>query len=233
MMPSGLSNTRESTSPGRMPPRARHRIWSNSQPEAWTFSARRSVSMWYSSQDTYRCLPSSVNMNSSPVVGFLMGSGLIGMAQHDGVLAVGAGRHHVDRRTDHFLDALKVAARVQRQRVPLRHAEGRLGPAGEGFVHGHAGRDLVAIERQDVDGLAVQFVADAHLDLGQAVQHVELGHAQTGDAVDDDRALQRSGIEPAAAARAAGDGPLLLADGGQVMADRAFLFPLELGRERA
>ena len=34
MIASGLSNTRDSTSPGRMPPRARHRIWSNSQPDA-------------------------------------------------------------------------------------------------------------------------------------------------------------------------------------------------------
>ena len=52
MIASGLSNTRDSTSPGRMPPRARHRIWSNSQPEACTLSARRSISMWYSSQET-------------------------------------------------------------------------------------------------------------------------------------------------------------------------------------
>ena len=34
MIASGLSNTRDSTSPGRMPPRARHRIWSNCQPDA-------------------------------------------------------------------------------------------------------------------------------------------------------------------------------------------------------
>ena len=32
MMARGLSKMRDSTSPGRMPPRARHRIWSNSQP---------------------------------------------------------------------------------------------------------------------------------------------------------------------------------------------------------
>ena len=62
MIASGLSNTRESTSPGRMPPRARHRIWSNCQPEAWILSASRSISMWYSSQETYRCLPSSVSI---------------------------------------------------------------------------------------------------------------------------------------------------------------------------
>ena len=65
MIASGLSKMRESTSPGRMPPRARHRIWSNSQPELCTFSASRSMSMWYSSQETYRCLPSSVSMNGS------------------------------------------------------------------------------------------------------------------------------------------------------------------------
>ena len=52
MIASGLSNTRDSTSPGRMPPRARQRIWSNSQPDAWILSASRSISMWYSSQET-------------------------------------------------------------------------------------------------------------------------------------------------------------------------------------
>ena len=62
MIASGLSKTREITSPGRMPPRARHRIWSNCQPDPAIFSARRSISMWYSSQLTYRCLPSSVSM---------------------------------------------------------------------------------------------------------------------------------------------------------------------------
>ena len=45
-------------------------------------------------------------------------------------------------------------------------------------------------------------------------------------------ALQRRGVEPAAAARAAGDGAALLAHGGQVVAHGARLVHRQLGRER-
>ena len=53
-----------------------------------------------------------------------------------------------------------------------------------------------------------------------------------GHAVDDDRALQRRRVQPAAAPRAPGHGAALLPDGGQVMADAAGLVDRQLGRER-
>ena len=79
---------------------------------------------------------------------------------------------------------------------------------------------------------AVQLVADADLDLGQAVEHVELGDAQARDAVDDHRALEQRRVEPAAAARPPGHRAALLADRRQVMADRSRLVDRQLGRER-
>ena len=47
------------------------------------------------------------------------------------------------------------------------------------------------------------------------------------------RALEQRRVEPAAAARPAGDGAALLADGREVVADRAGLVDRQLGRERA
>ena len=66
-------------------------------------------------------------------------------------------------------------------------------------------------DRQEVAQLAVDAVADADLQRVHAVEHVELGHAQAGNAVDLDRALERGGVEPAAAARPPGGGAELLA----------------------
>ena len=61
-----------------------------------------------------------------------------------------------------------------------------------------------------------------------AVQYIELSHAQAGDTVDLDRALQGCGIEPAAAARAARGRAELMAALGQMLAD----IIEQLGRKR-
>ncbi len=47
---SGSSKMRDSTSPTRNPPRAMQMIWLNCHPDSWTWSARRSISVLYSSQ---------------------------------------------------------------------------------------------------------------------------------------------------------------------------------------
>ena len=47
---------------------------------------------------------------------------------------------------------------------------------------------------------AVQLVADAQEQLGQTVQHVELGDAQAGQAIDLGTTLEQGGIKPAATA---------------------------------
>ena len=49
MIASGFSKMRESTSPGRSPPRARHRMVSNSQPDWCSLIASFSIRLWYSS----------------------------------------------------------------------------------------------------------------------------------------------------------------------------------------
>ena len=112
MIASGLSKTRDSTSPGRMPPRARQRIWSNSQPDACDLQRQ--------ALDQHVVLvPGDVEVFA--VVGqhaVLRLAGLsstqrlrpIGMAQQDRVLAVGAGRDHVDRRADEGLRRVRDSA---------------------------------------------------------------------------------------------------------------------------
>src|SRR5262249_61992379 len=67
------------------------------------------------------------------------------------------------------------------------------------------------------------------LEPADAVEHVELGDAQARDAVDLDRALERGGVDPAAAPRAAGRRAELVPPRAQPLAG----IPLELGRERA
>jgi len=78
-------------------------------------------------------------------------------------------------------------------------------PAGLGLVHrlkpgqsSHGGRHVR-------HRLAIQRVARAYLDLLQLVQHIQLGDDETVEAVDGGGVLQQRHVEPAAAARPAGD----------------------------
>ena len=165
MIASGLSKMRDSTSPGRMPPRARHRIWSNCQPDACTLSARRSISRWYSSQETYRCLPSSVSMR---VVAPSSAGSLERVAQQDRVLAVGAGGHHVDRRADAAPACARGSAARWAAAGPIASAPAVVSlQPGKRLVDRLAGHDVVGVQRQDVERLPSQLVADADLDLGR------------------------------------------------------------------
>ena len=66
-------------------------------------------------------------------------------------------------------------------------------------------------------------------DLGEAVEHVELGQRDAVDAVDLHRLADQHGIEPAAAARPAGDGAELAA----ALAEQPAGLVGQLGRERA
>ena len=127
MIASGLSKMRESTSPGRMPPRARQRIWSNSQPDACDLERQpldQHVVLVPGDVQVFAV----VGQHASSAVLSSVASGdapsatrrrLVRMAQQDRVLAVRAGRDHVDRRADDLLDALEVAARIERQLVPV------------------------------------------------------------------------------------------------------------------
>src|SRR5262245_40545145 len=150
------------------------------------------------------------------------------MSQDDGVLAIRAGRYEVDRHTADLLDALEVGARRRRQLAVTRQRDRAFRPARHFLVDRLAAFELLRADRQDLALLAVQPVADADAHRLHAVEHVELGDAQARQAVDLDRALERGGVEPAGAPRAAGGGAELLAALAQALADVV----RELGRER-
>src|SRR5688572_975473 len=65
----------------------------------------------------------------------------------------------------------------------------------------------------------LELVADADLYRLDAVEHIQLGDAQAGDAVQLDRALERRGVEPAGAPRPPGRRAELLAALAQALAD--------------
>src|SRR5690606_16534997 len=87
----------------------------------------------------------------------------------------------------------------------------------------------LCVQRCVFGPLAAVFVGDAHLQLLDTVEHVQLGDAQAGDAVDGHRALERDDVHPAAAARAAGGGAVLGTAVAQALADVV----IEFGGERA
>src|SRR5258708_18925590 len=137
--------------------------------------------------------------------------GIERMAAHDGFLALGPGRDEVDRYPGELLDALQVRARRRRQRVVRLDADGALHPARQLLVHRVAALELLGAHRQDLGEGALELVADADLHRLDAVEHIELGDAQAGDAVQLDRALEGRGIEPAGASRPPGGGAEFLA----------------------
>src|SRR5438132_7175226 len=85
------------------------------------------------------------------------------------------------------------------------------------------------MRRQIIIILPVEFVADADLQFLEAVEHVELGEGDAGDAGYGHRLADQHRIEPAATALAPGDRAELMAARAKPLADRIVL----LGRERA
>src|SRR5207253_79543 len=63
---------------------------------------------------------------------------------------------------------------------------------------------------QRVEWLAVAAVADAHRNLRERVEHVELGDGEAGEAVDAHCVADDDGVEPPTAARPARGGPELI-----------------------
>ncbi|MNS53297.1 hypothetical protein D3C72_860480 [compost metagenome] len=141
------------------------------------------------------------------------------MTQDNGFIAVRTGRHQVDRHAADFGNALQVATGRLGQLVVLGDADGRFRPTRQLFQDRLRLRNRVRAIRQHVAEFAVHAVADAELNRFQTVQHVQLGDAQAGNAVQTDRTLQRRAIKPAAATRTTCDRTEFLADGGQAGAD--------------
>ena len=101
-------------------------------------------------------------------------------------------------------------------------------PAFHGLVDRLDARLRRLRRRQVIDLAAVEPVADADLELGQLVEHVELGEGDAVDAADFPRLAHEAGVEPAAAARPTGHRAELLA----ALAQEPARLVLELGGER-
>src|SRR5690606_13247377 len=149
--------------------------------------------------------------------------------QDHGVVAVRAGGDDADRAAGQFLQRAQVGAGGGGQLVPLGDAVGVLAPARELQVHRGDLFPALGVQRRVLGALAAVLVGDADLQLLHAVEHVELGDAQAGDAVDGHRALEGDDVHPAAAARTAGGGAVL----GTAVADALADLVVQLGRERA
>src|SRR5581483_8833380 len=139
------------------------------------------------------------------------------------------GGNDCDLRARHFLHPLEVGLGVLRQLVEAAHAEGGLAPAGQALVHRLDAGQAFGADGRGIHGHAVDLVAGADAHRLHAVEDVELGDAQAGDAVVEDGAARGDGVEPAAAARAAGDGAVFVA----LVADGLADVVVQLGRERA
>src|SRR5471032_467278 len=153
------------------------------------------------------------------------------VAQDDGLFAVRARRHHVYRHADQLFDALDVGARRCWQGCQRFRADGAFRPAWHLFVHWYEAGGYFSARWEDVDVLAVDGVAGAQLQRFDTIQHVQLGQAHAGHAVDLYRAAQQGSIEPAAAAGTARHGAEFMADLRQVVADACI--GRQFRRERA
>src|SRR5471030_1645450 len=127
------------------------------------------------------------------------------MPYNDGLFAVRPGGDHIHRHAADLLQTRQVGTRICGQRIEPLCPYRALGPPRHLLVDRHAIVGGVGARGKDVQGRAADPVADAELDSLHAVEHVELGDAQSRYAVDLNRALEHRGIEPAAAARPARD----------------------------
>ncbi|RMN95057.1 hypothetical protein ALQ50_05526 [Pseudomonas coronafaciens pv. coronafaciens] len=83
------------------------------------------------------------------------------------------------------------------------------------LIHRTQAQIAVSISRSINDGTVFVLVTDADVDGFQTVEHVQLGQAQTRNAVDFDGTTQDDGIEPATTTCATGGGAELVATLGQ------------------
>src|SRR5690606_9649418 len=86
-----------------------------------------------------------------------------------------------------------------------------LTPAGEVLVDGLRVVEVGLVDRHVVEAHAVDVVGDAHRDLLEAREHVELGQHDVGDAVHAGRITSDRGVVPAGATLTAGGGAVFAA----------------------
>src|SRR5580700_2103951 len=137
----------------------------------------------------------------------------------DRVLALGTRRQQHRRTAYQFLDPADVFDGLGRQFRPRSGAGGFLLPAGDGLVDRLDARLGMLACRQIIDLLAVEPIADADLDLFEAVEDVELGQSQAADAAGAYGLAYQHRVEPAATSRPPGDDAEFLATLAQRLAD--------------
>ena len=101
------------------------------------------------------------------------------MSNHDGVITVRAGGNQMDGNARHLCNSLQISTGLGWEFGIVGDTHGGVSPAWQGFVNGFATRNVIRAHGQDVDGLTVQFIGGTQLEFTQAIQHIELGDAQT------------------------------------------------------
>ena len=152
--------------------------------------------------------------------------------QHDGLGPVGADTDEADGHAHRLLHEAQVVARRGRELLDRRATADVALPAGEGLVdRPHLVQHRLVVGHVVVAGAVVALVGDAHLELGERFEHVELGDRDLGAGVEPHRVLEHHEVEPARTTAATGVGAELVAAVDELVADRVALE--QLGGERA
>src|SRR5690606_37730400 len=125
--------------------------------------------------------------------------------------------------------AIQVAARFRWQVLHLPRVCGGLLPAVEPLVTRAHPVQSSEVTRELREHLSIHFISRADLEFLQRIEHVQLRHRQTRQAIDACRITNHHGIEPPAPAGATGGSAEFVAQLAYTAVQRL----IELGRQRA
>ncbi len=149
-------------------------------------------------------------------------------SHHDELFSLGTHGDELNPHAHELREAAQVEPGGLRQVVPGADLAGGLLPPRPGLVD----RLALGVDRRVRhvgEHLVLPPVAGTDLDLFEAVEHVELGDREPGEAVQPRGVAEGHRVEPAAAAAAAGGGAVLTADRHQPLAELV----VQLHRKRA
>src|SRR5947209_9684633 len=125
----------------------------------------------------------------------------------DDLVATGADAHVLDGRVGQVLEPVEIGPRRGWQVREAPHVAERLLPARERLVRRLDSRKPLHLGGHAVERLAVEAIPDAHGDVGERVEYVELGDGEARETVHAHGVAHHHGVEPAAATRPPGGGP--------------------------
>src|SRR2546430_7082980 len=99
----------------------------------------------------------------------------------DDLVAAGADAHVLDGRVGQVLEPVEIGPRRGRQVREAPHVAERLLPARERLVGRLDSREALHFGGHAVERLAVEAIPDAHGDVGERVEYVELGDGEARD----------------------------------------------------